>query len=313
MHPVLFHIGDFTVGSYGLMIVIGMLGAIFVAGRLARRRGFPPEFFQDLAMVALVAGLIGARLLYVLVNLPHFINHPAEAIFSRGGFVFQGGALLAIAACVWYVRRQRVPLFEAADIAAPALALGHAFGRIGCFLAGCCFGLTCGPGHDHPILERFAVQFPLVRDDAGRPHEMFNFAFSEQVERGLIAHNASAPLPVLPVQLLESAGNLAIFGLLLWVWSRRRFSGQVAALYLGLYALLRFGVEFIRDDIERGLWLGGLISTGQLISLLMLAGALALWFARRNHSLEAVDTAPPAPEAPQPARLKSTRRPARRR
>ncbi|MEN6626362.1 MAG: prolipoprotein diacylglyceryl transferase [Candidatus Sumerlaeia bacterium] len=297
MHPILFQIGNFPVGTYGLMIVVGIMAAIGLASFLARRRGMQPEFFQDLAMVALLAGFVGGRLLYVLLDVKYYLNNPGEIVFSRGGFVFQGGAILAILVCIWYIRRHRQPMFETADIAAPALVLAHAFGRIGCFLAGCCYGLTCTADHAHPVLEKIAVQYPLVKDAAGNPVEMFNWAYSEQVRNGLIEPGAAAPLPIVPVQLFESAGNFLICAVLVWAWRRKRFSGQIAAMYLGLYGLLRFSLEFLRGDTERGLWLGGSISTAQIISIGMIAAAAALWAARMNQGLEPIPA--PAQEKPE--------------
>ncbi|MCE5231293.1 prolipoprotein diacylglyceryl transferase [bacterium] len=295
MHPVLFHIGNFPVGTYGVMIVIGILTGVWLAGRLAQSRGIKPEFMQDLAMTALLSGFLGARILYVIIESHHGVQMSlSEMIFSRGGFVFQGGAIAAIVVCAWYIKHHRQPVFETADIAAPALVLAHAFGRIGCFFSGCCYGLTCGIENAHPVLGKLAVQYPLVKDAAGRPLEMFNFAYFEQLQNHLIPPTAVAPLPILPVQLFESAGNVLICLVLLWLWKRRRFSGQVAALYLMLYAVLRFGLEFLRGDIERGLWFGGAISTAQIICLGMFAAGLALWWFRMNKGIEPVPAPAPA-------------------
>lgn len=296
MHPILFHIGNFPVGTYGLMIVIGIVSGVWLASMLAKRRGISPEFIQDLAMWALLSGFLGARLVFIIIELLNNTSATlSELIFSRGGFVFQGGAFVAIVVCAWYILKHKQPIFEVADIAAPALVLAHAFGRIGCFFSGCCYGLTCSNPADHPVLSKVAVQYPLLTDAAGKPLDMFNYAYFEQLRTHV---GLAAPLPIVPVQLFESAGNFLICAFLVWMWHKRRFSGQVAALYLGLYAVLRFSLEFLRGDSERGLWFGGSLTTGQINSLIMLAAALALWFARRNSGFEKIPVLKPAPAAP---------------
>lgn len=286
MHPVLIQIGNFTIGTYGLMIVIGMLCGLALATRLSRRRGIPPEFFFDLAFVLLLTGFAGARLFHIIINWHEFLRDPFAMIFSRQGFVFLGGFLCALILGVIFTYRRKVPLLEAADIAAPGLVLAHAFGRIGCFLAGCCFGIACPVGGSHPLLAHMAVQYPLITDNAGMPSYMFNFAYWTQIQQHLLGSGALAPLPILPVQLFESAGNFIICGVLLLVWRRRAFSGEIFALYMALYSVLRFNLEFLRGDVERGLWLGGHISTSQIITLFTFAAAVALWLARRKKGIE---------------------------
>ena len=300
MHPVLIQIGNFTIGTYGLMIVIGMLCGLALATRLSRRRGIPPEFFFDLAFVLLLTGFAGARLFHILINWQDFLRDPFGMIFSRQGFVFLGGFMVALVAGIVFTRRRKVPLLEAADIAAPGLVLAHAFGRIGCFLAGCCFGIACPTGGSHPLLAHLAVQYPMITDNAGMPSYMFNFAYWTQLQQHLISPATLAPLPILPVQLFESAGNFIICGVLLLVWRRRRFSGEIFALYMALYSVLRFNLEFLRGDVERGLWLGGHISTSQIITIFTFIAAVALWLVRRKKGITILpefETAPAATSA----------------
>ena len=296
MHPVLFTIGDFPVGTYGIMIVIGIFSGIALATWMARRRGLRPEFFQDLALVMLVSGFLGARILYILVNLDQFAARPLRLIFSREGFVFQGGFIAAAAAGLWFGRRHRVPLWEGTDIALPAVALAHGFGRIGCFLAGCCYGLVCTP--DAPLAS-FGVQYPVRLGTDGQPTEVFNNVYWDPLGHGVIAAGQT-PLPILPVQLLESAGNFLICLALVLLWRRRRFAGQVAALYLMLYSALRFGVEFLRGDESRGLLFGGALSNGQALALLTFSLGIALWWWRRDKGLQPIPPAPVVPESPEP-------------
>lgn len=294
MHPVLFRIGDFTIGTYGLLIVLGMLAGLWLAARMARPRSLPPEFFFDLTFVLLVSGFVGARLAFIIIEWETFIANPLALLLSRQGFVFLGGFALALPVGIWFTRRRGLPLVEVMDVMAPSLALGHAIGRIGCFLAGCCYGKSCeiGPDGPHGVLEHLAVQYPLVTEPDGRISRMFNFAYQDQLEHGLIEPGAQAPLPIVPVQLFEFGGLLLICGALLLLWRRRGFSGQIFAAYMALYALLRFNLEFLRGDTARGMWFGATLSTSQLLSIGVLAGAVALYLWRRR--LGIIDYQPPA-------------------
>lgn len=284
MHPILFHLGKLPIGSYGVAIVIGMLTGLSLAGRLARRRGMRVEFFYDLAFVLLLCGFAGARLLYILQNWEEFTANPMGLLLSRQGFVFQGGFIAATVAGILYTRASRMPLFGVADAVAPGLALAHGFGRIGCFLAGCCYGKVCGPEHASGLLHALSVRYPLNLDAGGQISE-FNFAYYGQLAQGVI-REGMAPLPIVPVQLFESFGNFLICLALVWAWRRRRFSGQIFALYMMTYSVLRFSLEFLRGDAERHFYLG--MPTGQWIAIATLIGGAALWLARRGQGLELI-------------------------
>jgi phosphatidylglycerol:prolipoprotein diacylglycerol transferase len=257
MHPILFEIpkiafGSWTVGPipirmYGIMIGIGFLLAVFLASRRARKEGIDPDRIMDLGVYLLLAAIVGSRILYVLTTLREFTANPLD-VFAiwKGGLVFYGGLLAAIPVGIWYVRKHKLPVWKTADIMAPSIALGHAFGRLGCFFAGCCYGAVCsGP---------LCVTF----------HD---------------AHSL-APLgvPLFPTQLMESGGEFMIFGILMLLWPRRKFDGQLFWLYPIFYAILRFIMEFFRGDAERGLYFGGMISTSQIIAVFMLGFSLfMLW------------------------------------
>ena len=304
MHPVLFRINDFVIGTYGALIVIGIFFGMLVIARLARSRGVATDFFFDLLFVVIVSGFLGARLTFILQNFGQFLREPLAMLFSRQGFVFQGGLIAAVIGAIVLVRRRGLHPVEIADIIAPGLVLGHAFGRVGCFLAGCCHGDVCLPGGGSPF-EPIAVRYPAVLDSSGRLDPMFNFAYFGQVERGLLQPGAPETLPMVPVQLLETAGNVAICLLLLLLWRRRRFSGQIAGAYLLLYSVLRYVLEFWRGDLERGVWplFGNLtISNGQIISLVTLAAGIALLLWRRGRGiLPAYLQAPATAEKNDPA------------
>ncbi len=253
MHPILFEIpriefgnwalGPIPIRMYGLMIAIGFLLAIMLASRRARKEGINPELILDLGVYLLLAAIVGSRVLYVLTTLQEFRSNPLDAFaIWKGGLVFYGGLLAAVPVGIWYVRKHKLPVWKTADILAPYAALGHGFGRLGCFFAGCCYGAPCsGPA---------CVTF-------SDPHSL-----------------APLGIPLFPTQLFESAGEFLIFGILLLLVRYKRFDGQIFGLYLVFYAVLRFVLEFFRGDAARGLYFGGVISTSQIIAIMIALAAV---------------------------------------
>jgi len=234
MHPIAFHIGAHPVYWYGIMAAAGFLAATAHWSLLARREKRPPGFGSDLAFWLMAGGIIGARIAYVIADLPYYLDHPA-AIWrmDQGGLIFYGGLLGGIAAFFIFAARRRLAVPSLADFAVSGLPLGHAIGRIGCFLNGCCYGTEC------------SLPWSVYLHDAFRH----------------------------PTQLYESAGNFAIYALLLWLYLRRPRPGTVLAAYLMLYPALRFMDEFVRGD-ERLRFLG--LTVAQDISLLLFATGLTL-------------------------------------
>jgi phosphatidylglycerol---prolipoprotein diacylglyceryl transferase len=248
MFPILFSWGAFTLRSYGVMVAAGFGLGIYLAWRQAQREGIDPERFLDLTLWVMVAGLVGARLLYVLVSWREFAAAPWDALkFWQGGLVFYGGFILAVLAMVLFCRLRGLSLWKVGDVSAPYAALGHAVGRIGCFLNGCCYGppnTPCG------------VVFPGLGDQ----------------------------VPRLPIQLIESAFNLLLFFGLLWLRPRRRFAGQMGWSYVFVYALGRFFLEYLRGDEIRGLYTRFGLSTSQLISLAAMLTAAGFYFYLRGRA-----------------------------
>ncbi|MCB2154929.1 prolipoprotein diacylglyceryl transferase [bacterium] len=298
MHPVLIQIGDsFFIGTYGVMVALGLLVAVTLASWRARRRGIAPDRVFDLALVAVIGGLVSARIFFIFLEWETFKTDPMSILLSRTGFVFLGGLIGAVICCIIFLRWRKIPILPMGDIVAPSIAIGHAFGRIGCHFAGCCFGGQCN--------SPFAIHIEPHTQPNGLP---FYNAFEDQLSRGVIPPGAGHSLGIWPVQLMESAGLFLIGFALLWFATRPRRPGQTLALYVIGYALLRFLLEFLRGDAERGLWLGGLLSTSQILSLLMVPiGVGLLWWSHKQpispHSHPS--TAPPLPKedaAPEPAR-----------
>jgi phosphatidylglycerol:prolipoprotein diacylglycerol transferase len=256
MFPLLLNTPYLQVEAYGFFIALGYFAATLLARREARRAGLPAAPFSDTCFLALAAGLIGARALFVLTNLSHFRDHPAEAlVFWRGGLVFYGGFLLAAPLCALYLRRQRLAVLPSFDILAPALALGHSIGRLGCFAAGCCHGTHC--------------PYP------------WGLAF-----HGALVEPSLRGLPVHPTQLYESLALVALCATL--VKLRGSGTGIRTGAYLSGYALIRFTVEIFRGDTIRGALPGTGLSTSQAFALIfLLAGSVFLFRGfrrvRRNH------------------------------
>jgi len=254
--PRLFEIGPVTVYTYGVLLAAAYLGALQFALVRAKHRGLDPARIMDLGIFIIVAALVGAKGLLVIVDFDHFRENPGE-IFSlvRAGGVFYGGLILATLVAMWYVRRHRLPVWQVGDIAAPAIALGHVVGRFGCLFAGCCYG--------RPTDVAWAVTFthPEANSVVGTP----------------------LGVPLHPTQLYEAGAELLILVALLATERRGRvFAGRTFWLYMLLYAVSRFVIEFYRGD-PRGFVFDGALSTSQAISVALAPLSLfMLWYLSRR-------------------------------
>lgn len=255
MHPILFHIGDFPIASYGVNLAIAFIISTFLLGREAERQGLDKNDVMDVAVYGLVVGLLCSKLLLILLDLNYYLSNPGEILKTlRSAGVLYGGQIGGLAFAYWLLRRRKLPAWKTFDIAMPYLALAIGLGRISCLLAGCCHGMP----YDGP----FAIVFP----DA---------PYCE----------APPGVSLFPVQALAVINGILLFALLLWVLRKHyRFPGQVAALFMGLYGLTRGLLEFLRGDDVRGLWLGGLVSTSQLIALGFMILAAALYFTLKKRA-----------------------------
>jgi phosphatidylglycerol:prolipoprotein diacylglycerol transferase len=252
MFPILIEIGPLTLHTYGLLVATGFLLGIGWAARLGGRDGMDPQRIYDAGFWIVVAAVIGSRLIYVGVNYDYYLAHPL-GVFKlwEGGLVFYGGLLGAIVATLFCVRRYKLDLWRFADVAAPGLALGHVFGRFGCFAAGCCYGA--------PTDALWGVAFPDVQNIA---------------PVGVALH---------PTQLYDAFNESAIFLILTLRRPYRRFAGEIFLLWVMLYAAGRTTVEFFRGD-PRGLWFDGAISTSQIFAVIGFALAFGayLWMRKRS-------------------------------
>jgi phosphatidylglycerol:prolipoprotein diacylglycerol transferase len=258
MYPVLFRIGNFPINTYGVFLALAFLCAILITVKLGERDGLPRQKIYDLSLWMLLASLIGSKVLMFFTE-PEYRDHPLQLLsldFLRSGGVFYGGLLGAVLTGYLLMRRYQLPWWKTADACAPGIAIGNFFGRQGCFAAGCCWG--------KPTNLPWGVRFTELG------HEITGVPIDVSLH---------------PTQLYESFAMLIVFFFLLWLHRHRRFSGQVILCYALLYSIIRFAIEFVRDD-PRGDILGltsmtGL-STSQIISLIVGTAAVILLIMRRR-------------------------------
>ena len=251
MYPIAFHIGSFAVHWYGIFIGIGFLVSFCLLLKLKKYASLTSDQIYNISMIALFAGVIGARIFYVVQFWEQFRGRGILAILNvhEGGLVFYGGFILAFTAECIYAKwptvrrmlglkekkpadgaepRKDISILALLDILGPAMALAHAFGRVSCFMQGCCFGKPAPNGFP------FAVCFPAESPAAYRYPSLLP--------------GTSGSVPVYPVQLFESAGNILMCIILLLLLRKRKYAGTIGGIYLILYGLMRFLIEFMRGD-----------------------------------------------------------------
>ena len=246
MYNDLFSIGPFTVRGYGLMITIGVLAALFIAEARAKKRDINADVLYPLTLVCVGFGFAGAKVLFCIVEWRQFFNNTWQLLTGNGVVVY-GCIIGGVLAALLYCRFKKLNFWDYFDIVLPSVAVAQGFGRIGCFLAGCCYGRET--------------------------NSFFGIAFT---------HSDYAPngVKLLPTQLFSAAGMFLIAGFLFWYAKKERKKGQVGALYLILYSIGRFIIEFFRDDYRGAV---GFLSTSQFISLFILATGVLLF---RKRSVE---------------------------
>jgi phosphatidylglycerol---prolipoprotein diacylglyceryl transferase len=271
LHPILIRIGGFQLPTYGLLLALALLTAIVTADRLGRREGFDGNRMLDFSTWIILVGLLGAKVLMIISSWGYYRQNPGE-IFSwntlEAGGVFYGGFIASAFFAGWYVRAYHLPALKMFDIYAPAVALAQSVGRLGCFSAGCDYGT--------PTRSFLGVVFtnPYSREVTGVPL------------------NAK----IHPTQLYESLATLLIGVILLWRYRHKKRDGEIFLMYLALYAVARFFLEFLRGDEDRGFVFHHLLSTSQFIAIVALLVAGGLWFYLRRQP-EAAPAVAPAPGA----------------
>jgi phosphatidylglycerol:prolipoprotein diacylglycerol transferase len=253
MYPVLLKYGPLQIFTYGFFLALAFLSAIYLSAQEGKRLGLPPARFYDLCFYIVMGALIGSRLLYVFLELPRFVTQPLK-IFAiwEGGLVFHGGLVMALAVAFYYMRRHNLPWRTSFDCLAVGMPVGQIFGRIGCFMAGCCYGA--------PSSLSWAVTFT-------NPESL-----------------CPVREPLHPSQLYEALALLGVFGIIWWLRTRKRFQGQLVLTYFLLAGVVRFGVEFFRHPGDyRGPIFWGDMPLTQVVALgiALVSGTLLIYFWRK--------------------------------
>lgn len=255
MYPRLFEIGPVTIYTYGVLLAAAYLIGLQLAFVRSRRIGLDPNRILDLGVYVIIAALVGAKLLLLATDVTYFRTHPEDLLaLARSGGVFYGGLIGAVLVAFWYIKRHGLPLWTTCDMFAPGIALGHVIGRLGCLMAGCCYG--------RPTSVPWAITFtdPFAASNVGTPLNV----------------------PLHPTQVYEAGAELLILGVLLATERRGRpFPGRTFWGYILLYSISRFIIEFYRGD-ERGIILG--VSTSQFISLLLAPIAIGMLILLKRRS-----------------------------
>src|SRR6266581_6119889 len=258
--PRLFHLGNFGVPTYGVLVALGVLVGLWISVRNSAKQGIKPENAWDFGIAIVLAGIIGAKILYIIVDWHNYMQNPRQ-IFSlatlQAGGVFSGGLVAAFVVAAWFLRKHQMPALATCDAFAPGLAIGHAIGRLGCFAAGCCWGArTSLP---------WAVTFtrPEAHDLVGVPLGM----------------------PLHPTQLYEAIAEAVIFVILYRRIAKPHKPGAIIGLYLVLYATVRFFDDFLRDPQQPNPF-GGPFNNAQWISLGLIAMVVIASFQRSAFSAQ---------------------------
>lgn len=242
MYPDLFSFGPFTVHTYGLFVAIGFLAGLLVTVKIGKAQGIRTQQVVDMGFVMILSGMAGSRLFYVIMNLPYYLRHPMAALkVWEGGLVFSGGIMVVVATLLWYTKRHSLSIWQVGDLWAPGVALGQGIGRLGCFMAGCCYG--------RPTDLKWGVVFT-------HPHAL-----------------APTHISLHPTQIYASISALFIFLVLYVLHPRRRFEGQVFLWFLILHSTARLAIERFRGD-DRGILLATNMSFTQFLTTFILLAAV---------------------------------------
>lgn len=250
MFPILLNIGPLTIHTYGFLIALGFLVAVNVIKRLAKHHGLDQNVILDITFWALFIGFIGARTLFIVTRFSYFMSNPAEIVqVWNGGLVFYGGPIFAVPYILYAVRKKNLPIWKVVDVLTPGLVVNHAFGRLGCLAAGCCYGKPTGTS--------FGVKLQ-----------------SELVDAELRG------IPLHPTQLYEGAALFILFFALYRLNKTKVFDGQVFLTYFIAYPIIRSIVEIFRGDLIRGFVIDNVLSTSQFISIIVFALASLMLYLR---------------------------------
>lgn len=247
MHPILFKLGPITIYTSGVFVFLGALVGYLVCRVEAKKEGIPEQTFLIIFFWSLVFGFLGGKIAYVLVVSRIFLNNPLSVVFSRGGFIYYGGIILGTFTIFILTKKYKISFLKFADIAYLVVPLGLAFGRIGCFFYGCCYG--------KPTTSSIGILFP------------------RESPAGLLG------VKVIPTQLISAVFLLLLFFLLLFFKKKKKFNGQIFLAYIFFYGIFRFIIEFYRGDSRQEVFS---LSTSGFISLILVILSIFLYFLWRR-------------------------------
>ncbi len=256
MYPKIFHLS--FPPTYGVLVALAFLTALWMTNRLAKRAGLHADSVTNLGAYCAIAAILGAKVMMFVVDMRYYIDHPGELVSLatlQAGGVFYGGLIAALAVAAWYMRKTHLPPLKTADVFAPGIALGHGIGRLGCFSAGCCWGVES--------------------------HLPWAVTFRNPVANELVGVPLNVPLH--PTQLYEAFAEFVIFAVLYRRFHKPHEDGAIISLYLMLYSAVRFVVEFFRFHEQGNLW-GGPLDTSQWISLCLFALGASYFVAARRRT-----------------------------
>lgn len=242
------HLGPVTIHMYGLMIAIGFISALFLCLHRGKKRQMSEDVIQGIFLCALIGGMAGTRILYYIVELPQILKDPSILWDFRNGYVVYGGIIGGILTSFIYCKYKKADFLPYFDLVMPAVSMAQGFGRIGCFCAGCCYGQVT------------------------------------QAWYGITFHNSNfAPngVSLVPTQLMSSAGDFLICAILLLYARKNEVKGRVASMYMLLYGVGRFVMEFFRNDYRGSI---GFLSTSQIISIGIVLVGVVMYFAMPKFS-----------------------------
>lgn len=257
MRPILFELGSVSIPSFFFMIMVAALAATFVAVKFAKKEGLSEVAVLDMAIIAVIASILGSRIFHILVEAPsYYWEDPIRVFyFWQGGFVSLGAFLGSIIGWLLYYRYKKLETLRYLDIGALVAPILIFFVRVGCLCTGCCYG--------KPTTFPFALTF---------------------TDPGSTAYYYHPNIALHATQIYNMMNAIVMFGVLYLVYKKRKFVGQVAASFLIYYGITRFMIEFLRGDEDRGIYFGGAVSTGQVVmsATLIIGIILYILFRRRG-------------------------------
>jgi phosphatidylglycerol:prolipoprotein diacylglycerol transferase len=257
MYPELFHIGSLTIYSYGFFIILGVILSFLYLYKHKQEFGLSVDKISEFFLYCFGSVFVGGKLFYFLERPVYYIKNINEFFKDFGqGFVFYGSFLLTIPVLIWWFRRNKIPVLYAFDFTAVCGALVHGFGKIGCFMAGCCHGIQCDSKWGVVFTDPHSVAFPLN-------------------------------VTVYPVQLWDASVILLIAVFLILFKSKKQFEGQLFLIYAMVYSVSRFFTEYYRGDDSRGFVLKNQLSYGQFVAIIVILVSVFFYFRfyRKSKSL----------------------------